>query len=356
VPRCRLFHPRSMGCMARLESRYVSRCVCVLVRAWTVSRYEGYEASYTICFTICLFISPDLDSSLTICAPHVCFTICLFISPDLDGNRGTSTKKTSCLSRYVFTICFEFFSVRHTGQQEYTPSVGRESCKLWRVRLGGRRTMCRIGLVICILVVFLRLGAGGGEYSARRRCMGCSSSDAERAPAYASQLRDPPTPTGALLMESMGTGAAVICEVPMAHNELGGLPSPNEAAQRHRACAWRLSLRGGRSKRSGKRVRKALEESGGRSTAAARFPTGSWQSKVSLVSIRTRSSLPGFRISTCILAGLGISPLHQHPHHSTPQTPKPLTLEPRRPQTSPAPRRRPPVTVQIPLVVVGSGT
>jgi hypothetical protein len=23
----------------------------------------------------------------------ICFTICLFISPDLDGNRGTSTKK-----------------------------------------------------------------------------------------------------------------------------------------------------------------------------------------------------------------------------------------------------------------------
>ena len=34
----------------------------------------------TVCFTICLFISPDLDG--------ICFTICLFISPDLDGHRA----------------------------------------------------------------------------------------------------------------------------------------------------------------------------------------------------------------------------------------------------------------------------
>lgn len=142
--------------------------------------------------------------------------------------------------------------------------------------------ICRIGLVVCILIVSLRLGAGGGEYSARRRCMGGGSSAAERVPAFASQLRDPSTPPDALLMESTGTGTAATCEWPMVHKELEGLPFPNEAAQRHRACAWRLSLRGGRSKRSGKRVRKALEESGGRSTAAARFPTGSWQSKVSL--------------------------------------------------------------------------
>lgn len=39
-------------------------------------------------------------------------------------------------------------------------------------------------------------------------------------------------------------------------------------------------LRGGRSKRAGKRVKKALEESGGKSAAAARFPTGHWESKV----------------------------------------------------------------------------
>jgi hypothetical protein len=65
-----------------------------------------------ICFTICLFISPDLDLDQnqtnlwhfldTLCLDSrqkksppnqtICFTICLFISPDLDGNRGTSTK------------------------------------------------------------------------------------------------------------------------------------------------------------------------------------------------------------------------------------------------------------------------
>ena len=40
----------------------------------------------TICFTICLFISPDLDRYR---APRkACFTICLFISPDLDGHRA----------------------------------------------------------------------------------------------------------------------------------------------------------------------------------------------------------------------------------------------------------------------------
>jgi hypothetical protein len=71
-----------------------------------------------ICFTICLCISPDLDGSrgTTKMCPEkhtryvsryvcslvrtytgkghpkqgtICFTICLFISPDLDGNRGT---------------------------------------------------------------------------------------------------------------------------------------------------------------------------------------------------------------------------------------------------------------------------
>ena len=41
----------------------------------------------TICFTICLLISPDLDNR----APQIssiCFTICLFINPDLDGHRA----------------------------------------------------------------------------------------------------------------------------------------------------------------------------------------------------------------------------------------------------------------------------
>ena len=46
-------------------------------------------------FTICLFISPDLDGhrapknrALTLFHDRVCFTICLFISPDLDGHRA----------------------------------------------------------------------------------------------------------------------------------------------------------------------------------------------------------------------------------------------------------------------------
>jgi hypothetical protein len=57
-------------------TRYVYKKVRSMVRS-------------TICFTICLFISPDLDDMFR----NVCFTICLFISPDLDGNRATSTKK-----------------------------------------------------------------------------------------------------------------------------------------------------------------------------------------------------------------------------------------------------------------------
>jgi hypothetical protein len=39
-----------------------------------------------LCFTICLFISPDLDGQR---APKCyVFTICLFNSPDLDGQRA----------------------------------------------------------------------------------------------------------------------------------------------------------------------------------------------------------------------------------------------------------------------------
>jgi hypothetical protein len=46
------------------------------------------------------------------------------------------------------------------------------------------------------------------------------------------------------------------------------------------AALWQLGeLRGGRSKRGGKRVRKALEESGGKSAAAARFPVGHFADK-----------------------------------------------------------------------------
>jgi hypothetical protein len=59
-----------------------------------------------ICFTICLFISPDLDGNRgttkkKMCPDGmfperpdmfpICFTICLFISPDLDGSRALKT-------------------------------------------------------------------------------------------------------------------------------------------------------------------------------------------------------------------------------------------------------------------------
>ena len=49
----------------------------MLCRAPKKGKFRG---NMTLCFTIFLFISPDLDG--------ICFTICLFISPDLDGNRA----------------------------------------------------------------------------------------------------------------------------------------------------------------------------------------------------------------------------------------------------------------------------
>jgi hypothetical protein len=39
----------------------------------------------------------------------VCFTICLFISPDLDGHRAPKNDMFACLFRHfrsTFTICF----------------------------------------------------------------------------------------------------------------------------------------------------------------------------------------------------------------------------------------------------------
>jgi hypothetical protein len=44
--------------------------------------YPKSNVMCTICFTICLFIGPDLDGH------RICFTICLFIGPDLDGYRA----------------------------------------------------------------------------------------------------------------------------------------------------------------------------------------------------------------------------------------------------------------------------
>jgi hypothetical protein len=48
---------------------------------------KKYFFSGAGCFTICLFISPDLDGYR---AP-ICFTICLFISPDIDTPKKALT-------------------------------------------------------------------------------------------------------------------------------------------------------------------------------------------------------------------------------------------------------------------------
>jgi hypothetical protein len=44
--------------------------------------------SFSKCFTICLFISPDFRR---VKGKYDMFTICLFISPDLDGSRALKT-------------------------------------------------------------------------------------------------------------------------------------------------------------------------------------------------------------------------------------------------------------------------
>jgi hypothetical protein len=64
-----------------------------------------------ICFTKCLFISPDLDGYRAPKVKHdtprtIGFTICLFISPDLDGHRASKMKYYPC------TICL-FISPDH---------------------------------------------------------------------------------------------------------------------------------------------------------------------------------------------------------------------------------------------------
>jgi hypothetical protein len=86
------------------QPRYVSRHVCVLVRTYQ----DGNRGTKneTICFTICLFISLDLDGQRApdMFHPHqgiktrfhfrkgpvqrYVSTVCFFISPDLDGNRA----------------------------------------------------------------------------------------------------------------------------------------------------------------------------------------------------------------------------------------------------------------------------
>jgi hypothetical protein len=55
----------------------VERSTLFLLRLYRYCFFSDWYSPFTICFTICLCISPDLDG--------ICFTICLFISPDLDG-------------------------------------------------------------------------------------------------------------------------------------------------------------------------------------------------------------------------------------------------------------------------------
>jgi hypothetical protein len=73
--------------------RYVCFTICLFISA-------DIDGSRAFVFTICLFISPDLDGNR-----GTSFTICLFISPDLDGNRGTRKTKMcpegQVCSRYV---------------------------------------------------------------------------------------------------------------------------------------------------------------------------------------------------------------------------------------------------------------
>lgn len=150
--------------------------------------------------------------------------------------------------------------------------------------------MFRIDIVACILVFCLRLGFGGGNFPARGWCLGSGSSAAGELDLASRSLWD--SPAKIWWMESGGAATAGI--------PLRKISRPIAAVLERRPCARRLSLRGGRSKRSGKRVRKALEESGGKSAAAARFPTGTWESKVGLfrlapsvsVSLRPCLSLP----------------------------------------------------------------
>ena len=54
--------------------RYVSRYVCVLVRTWTGTGHQKPN-NRQCCFTVCLFISPDLDgyrAELTLRDPENC--------------------------------------------------------------------------------------------------------------------------------------------------------------------------------------------------------------------------------------------------------------------------------------------
>jgi hypothetical protein len=95
-------------------SRYRYVCSLPVVRTWTGTGHPKWiinperptkdlRPKYdTVCFTICLFISPDLDGHDMFHDMFVTkilgtldgmFTVpvCLFISPDLDGYRASLT-------------------------------------------------------------------------------------------------------------------------------------------------------------------------------------------------------------------------------------------------------------------------
>jgi len=81
------FFPLAIG-LSLHQPPFVRELSWVLLRASKTTTAEGRirnvglsKKGGPICFTICLFISPDLDGHRA----TICFTICLFISPDLDG-------------------------------------------------------------------------------------------------------------------------------------------------------------------------------------------------------------------------------------------------------------------------------
>jgi len=74
-------------------------CLCLEFRRaqGAPQNQQGLRMFIRYVFTICLFISPDLQP-ITFGTLHqspittICFTICLFISPDLDGYRAPKMK------------------------------------------------------------------------------------------------------------------------------------------------------------------------------------------------------------------------------------------------------------------------
>jgi hypothetical protein len=60
------------------------------------------------------------------------FTICLFISPDLDGNRGTGTKKEMCPERQGLRSSYEVHFFRNKTAGQFT----RHKFRIWTGRCG----------------------------------------------------------------------------------------------------------------------------------------------------------------------------------------------------------------------------